>query len=92
MLAVDQNYRRAAEVSLQTLKTVTLEVTSDDAKKLALAATLGQLSLTLNPGGPWKGHDSGIVESKDLIHLHANNPAAVSNDPVVAVTRAANRK
>jgi pilus assembly protein CpaB len=91
VLAVDQQTQRKLQGTPP--KTVTLEVTSQDAKRLILASTIGQLSLTLNPGGAWNGVDSGIVDINELLRLQpAKTAAPIDIDPVVTITRAVERK
>ncbi len=92
VLAVDQQTMRRQQA--QPPKTVTLEVTSDDAKKLTLAGTIGQLSLTLNPGGTWNSVDSGVVDINDLLRIQPQKAAAtaIDIDPVVTITRSVERK
>jgi pilus assembly protein CpaB len=93
VLAVDQQ-AIVGRTQAQSPKTITLEVTSDDAKKLTLASTIGQLSLTLNPGGSWNSIDSGVIDINDLLRLQPAKPvgAAIDLDPVVTVTRSVERK
>jgi pilus assembly protein CpaB len=94
VLAVDQQTQRRAAQG-QAPKTVTLEVTSQDAKRLILASTIGQLSLTLNPGGAWNSVDSGIVDVNELLRLQPLKPAEaapIDIEPVVTITRSVERK
>jgi len=95
VLAVDQQTQRKAQAQAQPPKTVTLEVTAEDAKKLTLAGAIGQLSLTLNRGGSSDGKDLGPVEINDLIQ-HTMPPAtitpAVDIDPLVTITKPGERK
>ncbi len=93
VLAVDQQTQR--KLQGQPPKAVTLEVTSQDAKRLILASTIGQLSLTLNPGGDWNSVDSGIVDVNELLRLQPSKPAEaapIDIEPVVTVTRSVERK
>lgn len=59
VLAVDQNADRPEEDNIKVAKTVTLEVTIQDAERLALASDLGELKLMLRGVG-----DDAIVEKK----------------------------
>ncbi len=93
VLAVDQQTLRRPQA--QPPKTVTLEVTADDAKKLTLGGAIGQLSLTLNPGGAWNSVDSGIIDINDLLRIQPQKPVSatpIDIDPVVTVTRLVDRK
>jgi pilus assembly protein CpaB len=93
VLAVDQQTQR--KVQGTPPKSVTLEVTSQDAKRLILASTIGQLSLTLNPGGAWNSVDSGIVDINELLRLQPAKTVEappIDIDPVVTVTRSIERK
>jgi len=86
VLATDQQTQRRQDALPP--KTVTLEVSEDDAKKLTLAGTIGQLSLTLNRGG--SSLDSGrIVDSRDLLGI--SEKEAVSEDAQVAIFRSVKR-
>jgi pilus assembly protein CpaB len=91
VLAADQQTQRRTQAPPP--KSVTLEVTSQDAKRLILASTIGQLSLTLNPGGAWNSLDSGIVDMNELLRLQpVKAEAPIDIDPVVTVTRSIERK
>ena len=86
VLAADQQIQRKADA--QPPKTVTLEVAEDDAKKLTLAGTIGQLSLTLNRGD--SGPDSGrVVDLRDLVA--ASDQEATDAAPVT-IFRSAKRE
>jgi pilus assembly protein CpaB len=86
VLATDQQTQRRQDS--QPPKTVTLEVSEDDAKRLTLAGTIGQLSLALNRGG--SSSDSGrIVDSRDLLGI--SDKEAVSEDTQVAIFRSVKR-
>jgi pilus assembly protein CpaB len=86
VLAADQQTQRKADA--QPPKTVTLEVTEDDAKKLTLAGAIGQLSLTLNRGD--SGADTGrVVDSRDLVAASDQN---ASEDRPVTIFRSAKRE
>ncbi len=86
VLATDQQTQRRQDALPP--KTVTLEVTEDDAKKLTLAGAIGQLSLTLNRGEA--SADPGrAVDSRDL--GGAPEKEAPSNDAPVTVFRSVKR-
>ena len=87
VLAADQQTQRRPDA--QPPKTVTLEVTEDDAKKATLAGAIGQLSLTLNRGD--SGVDAGrVVDSRDLVA--APDPDAISDDAPVTIFRSEKRE
>jgi pilus assembly protein CpaB len=86
VLAADQQIQRKADA--QPPKTVTLEVTEDDAKKLTLAGAIGQLALTLNRGD--SGLDTGrVVDSRDLV---AASDKESSDAAPVTIFRSAKRE
>ncbi len=91
ILAADQQTQRRQQT--QPPKTVTLEVTEDDAKKLTLAGTIAQLSLTLN-----KGESSEVVgrtiDSREIAALveQKQEKAEEPEGPLVAVFRSVERK
>jgi pilus assembly protein CpaB len=94
VLAVDQQTQRKQQA--QPPKTVTLEASPEDVKKLTLAQAIGQLSLVLTRG-PVTGDDGGVVDINDLLQRTAPQPAAVvpavvQVDPIVTVTRSTERK
>jgi pilus assembly protein CpaB len=80
VLAADQSAdERADKPSL--VKAVTLEVTSEDAQRLTLAGTVGQLSLTLRSAGSEQVEATRRIRVEDL-----GRPAAA---PVPALSAAA---
>ncbi len=84
VLAADQQTQRRTDALPP--KTVTLEVTEDDAKKLTLAGAIGQLALTLNRGD--SGVDAGrVVDARDLVA--APDQDAISEDAPVTIFRSA---
>ncbi len=95
VLAVDQQTQRKTQA--QPPKTVTLEATPDDAKKLALASAIGQLSLALTTGVAAQD-DGGVIDINDLLQHQAEpqlpvvTPAAVEIDPIVTIVRSTERK
>lgn len=87
VLAADQQTQRRQDA--QPPKTVTLEVTDEDAKRLTLAGTIGQLSLTLNRGDSgWE--PSRVVDSRDLVAVP--DKEAPSEDTPVTIFRSAKRE
>jgi pilus assembly protein CpaB len=93
VLAVDQQTQRKQQA--QPPKTVTLEASPEDVKKLTLAQAIGQLSLVLTRGSA--GDDGGVVDINDLLQRTAPQPpavvpAVVQVDPIVTITRSTERK
>ncbi len=90
VLAADQQTERRAQT--QPPKTVTLEVSEEDAKRLTLAGSVGQLSLTLVKG------EGGRVASRaiDIRDIAASAERSGDDDmlgaPVVSVFRSVERK
>ena len=94
VLAVDQQTQRKQQP--QPPKTVTLEATPEDVKKLTLAQEIGRLSLVLTKG-PGEAADGGVVGITDLVQRAAPQPpsvvpAAADTGPVVTITRSTERK
>jgi pilus assembly protein CpaB len=91
VLAIDQASERKGQASPP--KAVTLEVTTQDAQKLLLAGTIGQLSLALRRSNGVASGEPRPVAMDDLL---ARQPmgAAPAEKPgqVIGVTRAADRK
>jgi pilus assembly protein CpaB len=90
VLATDQQVERRQQT--QPPKTVTLEVSEGDAKRLTLAGSIGQLSLTLNKGdGPRVASRS--VDSRDIAAAEgAGGDDDAAGGPVVSVFRSVERK
>ena len=87
VLAADQQTQRKTDAAPP--KTVTLEVTEDDAKKLTLGGAIGQLSLTLNRGD--NGLDAGrVVNSRDLVAVP--DEVETPDDMPVTIFRSAKRE
>ena len=87
VLAADQQTQRRTDASPP--KTVTLEVSEDDAKKLTLAGAIGQLSLTLTRGDG--GKEAGrVIDLRDLVAV-PDQDAALEDAPVT-VFRSAKRE
>ncbi|MGO9547798.1 MAG: Flp pilus assembly protein CpaB [Rhodomicrobium sp.] len=91
VLAADQQIQRKQQT--QPPKTVTLEVSEEDAKRLTLAGTIGQLSLTLNKGENSRAA-SRTVDLSDVAALQEKEEPAemTANSPVVSVFRSVERK
>ncbi len=94
VLAVDQQTQRRPLV--QPPKTVTLEATSEDARKLTLAQAIGQLSLALTSGPP-SPEDRSVIDINDLLQRQheqqlLTSAATVQVDPIVTITRSTERK
>ncbi len=95
VLAVDQQTQR--KQLAQPPKTVTLEVSPENAKKLNLAQAIGQLSLALTKGTSGTD-DGGVIDINDLLQRQTVpqapvvTPAAIEIEPIVTVTRSTERK
>jgi pilus assembly protein CpaB len=93
LLAADQQTQRKAQI--QPPKTVTLEVSEDDAKRLTLAGAIGQLSLTLNKGEAGAAA-SRLVDLRDIAgfqdEIRGNPGSAEPGTPLVSVFRSVERK
>ena len=93
VLAIDQVTQRKDQASPP--KAVTLEVNIEDAQKLVLAGTVGELSLALKRIAA--GHDpqvTGTIELDDLIDAdkRAQSGKPKPTGPVIGVTRSVERK
>jgi pilus assembly protein CpaB len=100
VLALDQNTQRKDNPA--SAKTVTLEVTTEDAQRLHLGERIGELSLVLNRVGDTNGdQDTKQISTADLIaagnltlpptETTASVPA-VPSGPTVTVTRSTTRE
>jgi pilus assembly protein CpaB len=95
VLAIDQIADRSGQA--KPAKAVTIEVTSEDAQKVALGASVGQLSLALRQAGSVQTTESRRIGLEDLSKLRqeveAAKPAPVSSgSPIVTVTRGARER
>jgi pilus assembly protein CpaB len=93
VLATDQQTQRKDKPTPP--KAVTLEVTAEDAQKLVLGGTVGQLSLTLNrSGGGRFDRVTGVIQLSDLVEAgpSAMPSKTMPSAPVVGVTRSVERK
>jgi pilus assembly protein CpaB len=90
VLATDQQTERRPRA--QPPKTVTLEVSEENAKRLTLAGSVGQLSLTLNKGDVRGGHGRP-VDLRDIAAAEEHSGEDDAADgPVVSVFRTVERK
>jgi pilus assembly protein CpaB len=93
VLAIDQVTQRKDQASPP--KAVTLEVNIEDAQRLVLAGTVGELSLALQRIAAGSGPQvTGTIEIDDLIDVEkrarAGKPKPIG--PVIGVTRSVERK
>lgn len=70
VLAVDQDASNTKQDAAKIAKTMTLEVTADGAKKIALAKKMGDLSLALRPLGDNKPSASHSVSDVNMLPLN----------------------
>jgi len=93
VLAIDQIADRSGQA--KPAKAVTIEVTTEDAQKVALGASIGQLSLALRQAGSLQMIESRRIGLEDLGKVpneaEAAKPAP-SNSPIVTVTRGARER
>ncbi len=89
VLATDQTTERKGQASPP--KAVTLEVGTEDAQKLVLASTIGQLSLALRRNHGASETPTRMISADDLVERTAAIPAPKLG-PVVGVTRGAERQ
>ena len=95
VLAIDQIADRSGQA--KPAKAVTIEVTTEDAQKVALGASIGQLSLALRQAGSLQTTEPRRIGLEDLSklsnELEGPKPAlASSSGPVVTVTRGARER
>jgi pilus assembly protein CpaB len=91
VLAIDQASERKGQASPP--KAVTLEVTTQDAQKLLLAGTIGQLSLALRRSNGVASSEPRPIAMEDLIaRQSAAQGVPAKPGQVIGVTRAAERK
>lgn len=86
VLAIDQLADRKAQA--KPAKTVTVEVSTEEAQKLTLAASIGQLSLALRRAGVSHVAEPQRIGIEDLLKSKDTGGAK----PVVTVTRATDRQ
>jgi pilus assembly protein CpaB len=89
VLATDQATQRKNQASPP--KAVTLEVNTEDAQKLVLAGTIGQLSLALRRTGGATEGETRPIALDDLLNRPAEAPQGKAAS-VVGVTRAVERR
>ena len=89
VLAIDQIADRGGQA--KPAKAVTIEVTTEDAQKVALGASIGQLSLALRQAGSLDTSASRRIGLEDLSKarhdIEAPKAPASSEGPIVTVTR-----
>jgi pilus assembly protein CpaB len=89
VLATDQTTERKGQVSPP--KAVTLEVKTEDAQKLILASTVGELSLALRRSHGDVPTATRLIGADDLIERTASIPRATPGK-VIGVTRGSERQ
>ena len=93
VLAIDQIADRSGQA--KPAKAVTIEVTAEDSQKVALGASVGQLSLALRQAGSLNTTEARRIGIEDLSKLpngvESAKPATVSS-PIVTVTRGARER
>jgi pilus assembly protein CpaB len=93
VLAVDQRSR--SETEQPTIaNTVTVEVTTRQAQKLALAASIGKLSLVLRPFGSARDESTQRITLNDLTNSMISSPTTPENPRgmvMVGITRGVER-
>jgi pilus assembly protein CpaB len=87
VLAIDQLADRNTQA--KPAKAVTVEVGTEDAQKLVLAASIGQLSLALRRAGGSQVGAAGRIGIDDLLK---SGGGTSGSKPVVTVTRATDRQ
>ena len=90
VLAIDQAAERKGQASPP--KAVTLEVTTEDAQKLVLAGSIGQLSLALRRFDDGAEGKTRTIAIEDLLAKQQVAPAANKPGQVIGVIRGAERK
>src|SRR5262245_17966827 len=94
VLAIDQLAER--NLPAKPVKAVTLEVETDDAQKLVLAASVGQLSLALRRAGGMETSESRRIGLEDLPSSRlSDTPASVDDverGPLVTIIREAGER
>ena len=92
VLAIDQIADRSGQA--KPAKAVTIEVTTEDAQKVALGASVGQLSLALRQAGSVHTTESRRIGLEDLSKLRqeVEDAKPASGGPVVTVTRGARER
>jgi pilus assembly protein CpaB len=94
VLAIDQFAER--NLPAKPVKAVTLEVETDDAQKLVLAASVGQLSLALRRAGGMETSESRRIGLEDLPASRLSDATASGEDidrgPLVTIIRGAGER
>lgn len=89
VLAVDQVTQRTGKATPP--KAVTVEVSTHEAQKLVLAATIGQLSLALRRAGVAEEHATRPVVISDLLESRGATRRDNGGRPMVTIIRAGKR-
>ena len=89
VLATDQTTERKGQASPP--KVVTLEVATEDAQKLVLAGTIGQLSLALRRAHGDAVTPTRLIAADDLIERTASIPTPTPGQ-VIGVVRGSERQ
>ena len=91
VLAIDQIADRSGQA--KPAKAVTIEVTTEDAQKVALGASVGQLSLALRQAGSLQTTEAARrIGLEDLGKTSEVDIAKPSSSPIVTVTRGARER
>ena len=91
VLAIDQIADRSGQA--KPAKAVTIEVTTEDAQKVALGASVGQLSLALRQAGSLQTTEAARrIGLEDLGKTSEVEAAKPSSSPIVTVTRGARER
>jgi pilus assembly protein CpaB len=94
VLAIDQIADRSGQA--KPAKAVTIEVTTEDAQKVALGASIGQLSLALRQAGSLQTTEPRRIGVEDLSkqpgEMAAGKQVPTSSSSVVTVTRGARER
>jgi pilus assembly protein CpaB len=91
VLAIDQIADRSGQA--KPAKAVTIEVTTEDAQKVALGASVGQLSLALRQAGSLQTTEAARrIGLEDLGKTSEVDGAKPSSSPIVTVTRGARER
>ena len=90
VLAIDQIADRSGQA--KPAKAVTIEVTTEDAQKVALGASVGQLSLALRQSGSLQTTEARRIGLENLGKSSEGEVAKPSSSPIVTVTRGARER
>ena len=90
VLAIDQSANR--KTKNKPAKTVTLEVNTIQAQKLALGSSIGKLSLMLRGAGSSEKLVTRRIDIDDLLKTDVDTNSGSQSSPSVIVTRSVDRK